>query len=255
MSRRSRLTGCAHAIRGAGTRGLGATRWAVRFDVVAWLLALLWLGSSGCSDDGATISHMPPTVVPLAVSMASGPARYTGDDLTVSARELLARSDEAMRALTYLRVSTGHVWEGGICAGITELASPGRLRPVAQGCSRLGDDGVWTYSDETDPEGPLSASAETFDRIYGPDQFVWSHGNDTTAQDVRVIGTTTVDGRPAWVIWYRRVVYGVEGPVRVWYTEWLDRDTLWLLRQASTTDDPLGQPVGAVSSFSSFNSP
>jgi hypothetical protein len=53
----------------------------------------------------------------------------------------------------------------------------------------------------------------------------------TRSDDVRVLGVGEVDGVGAWVIWYTFRFLMLEGVTNVWRTEWIDVDSLRLLRQ------------------------
>jgi len=65
----------------------------------------------------------------------------------------------------------------------------------------------------------------------------------TPARDARIIGAGQVDGRDAWVIWYRYTAPSIESPYDVWRFEWIAQDDFTLLRQVSDWFDPWG-PAG-----------
>jgi hypothetical protein len=62
----------------------------------------------------------------------------------------------------------------------------------------------------------------------------------TAARDARMIVSAEIDGRNAWVIWYRYTAPSPETPFEVWRTEWIDQADFRLLQQTTDSLDPLG---------------
>lgn len=220
---------------------------------IALLLLAAVIGTmAACSGGGGNSGSVVGTAVPQEVSDSGGPDAYTGADLTMSAADLLRRSDEAMLALDFVRVFSSDDREE--CFGLSELVEPGYLQRLTAVCIRVIG-GVRTYSEESDSPSPPYESEDTFYRSVGRPRAYNPDSDDTSAQDVRVIGTASIDGRDAWVIWYWKAFASFEGPFRLWYTEWIDRETFWLVRQTTTSDDPLGSALGPSIVLYDFNEP
>jgi hypothetical protein len=47
----------------------------------------------------------------------------------------------------------------------------------------------------------------------------------------------------------------IEGPFTMWFTEWIDKESLWLLRQETTNNDPYGSGPGPTVLLLDFNDP
>ncbi|MCK9494111.1 MAG: DNRLRE domain-containing protein [Dehalococcoidia bacterium] len=188
------------------------------------------------------------TEVPVEVSEAGGPPSIDAPDLDMTPGELLARSDEAMRELEFFRV---FVEDPGHGFSLYETTAPGELASVVFVDLREGRGGLEYHEYRETHRWP---GHDIFGRSDGPEILV-GPDLDTSAHDVRVIGIDDVAGRDAWVIWYWGTVFSVEGPFTEWKTEWIDQETLWLLRQETSNDDPLGSPVGVIRAPYDFNDP
>jgi hypothetical protein len=212
--------------------------------------ASLVLLAAGCSDK-TTAPGPSATEVPLDVSMSeAGPARYVTDELNISARELLRRSDAAMQSVDYLRLyeaqdaTPGPSWS----FGIHETVAPFTIASVVE-LSLMELDGHLTWFERGVEEGAEPYSQEPyflFDRAAGLLGAEHLAPQAFQAEEVRVIGEDRVDGRPAWVVWYHHTIVGFEGPITDFVTEWIDQESLLLLRQQTNRYAPYDPPEGLL---------
>lgn len=195
----------------------------------ALLGALLVLGAfAACSSDETpdlpVVEDFPPR--------ASGPDAELPEAATVhvtgySAMDLIERSDSAMKDVPAVSVEI-ETFYGAQSQDTRTLT----LLPLQ-------------YS--TDPRlvsGDPSVMRRILDRTAGGFQrsgeLMASALAVTPARDARILGTGTVDGRDAWVVWHRYTAPSVESPFEVWRIEWIAQDDFTLLRQISDTFDPWG---------------
>jgi hypothetical protein len=180
--------------------------------------------------------------VPLEVSVSDeGPPAYSTPTLTITARELLARSDAAMREVEYLRVY--EAWPGEPTSrswwfNIEETAGQLLLRAVfGATLVEMGDRLVWYEHRIPDGLEPYIATF-LFDRAEGAKGAGHIEPQTFRPDEVRLIGEDLMNGRPAWMIWYHHTISGFEGPITTWVREWIDQASLQVLRQETNSSDP-----------------
>lgn len=209
------------------------------------LASLAMLGVA-CAGDGGRAPQPSVTEAPIEVSEDGGPAEYSTDELTITAAELLRRSDEAMRVLDFVRVfTTDPGAEYGF--SIDELADrPGMLRRVSlASIEPVG--GVATWREEL-PASTARPAPGVFDRFDG--ELGRDDDGQTPAQGIRLVGETAIDGREVWVLWYW---YKQRPGITTWFTEWIEKETLWLLRQETNIKDGQNSHDGQLRMLFDFN--
>jgi len=171
----------------------------------------------------------------------------------IPAAGLLRRSDEAMKALRYFEVSVDvrptasrdlpYQYE-------VEFLSARCIRTTYTGSSSL-------------PRGDCPcgwsevayAGMQYRDRAFGGLIGGLPFGGATVATDVQLLRTETLHGHRAFVISYQFKVQTEEGAVNIYRREWLDAESLLLLRQEQDDDDRFGVRPHVVAVLSDFDAP
>jgi hypothetical protein len=211
---------------------------------------MVLLLAAACSDK-TPLPGPSATEVPLEVSMSEGgPPAFISDELAISARELLARSDAAMRAVEYLRVyeamdaAPGPSWWFTI---YETLASDTIVEVAGFSLEELGGELTWTpHRPARDRDRFTSRPHFLLDRLDGRLGAEHLLPQTFQAQRPRVIGEDRIDGRPTWVLWYSYSFNGFEGLVTKFVTEWIDKETLLLMRQQTNNLAPYESTEGIV---------
>ena len=163
---------------------------------------------------------------------------------------LLRLSDEAMRALRSLRAETRAVPS---VAGNPPYESAIELR--GRRCIR-NERSVR----EPDPSGrcpcgfvELAYEYEAFFARAEGGLNLGPPGGGTAPANLRLAGLEAIDSRAAWVVTYEFKTPSIEGPFTIRRKEWIDRESLLLLRQEQWDDDPFGVRAHVTTVLSGFD--
>lgn len=171
----------------------------------------------------------------------------------VPAAGLLRRSDEAMKALRYFKVSVDvrptassdppyHYQDEFLGARCIRSTYPGSSS-LPRGDCPCG----WSELPYSDQQYRDRASGGLIGGV--------PFGGATVATDVQLLRSETFDGHRAFVISYQFKVQTEEGAVNVYRKEWLDAESLRLLRQDQHDDDRFGVRPQVVAVLSGFDVP
>lgn len=194
--------------------------------------------------------------VAILVSACSGAGASSPSQTStppVPTTDLLRRSDEVMKALRYFKVSVD----------VRPTAStdpPYRYQDEFLGARCIRS----TYTGSTNlPRGDCPCGWSEFvyadmqyrDRASGGLIGGLPFGGATVATDVQLLRSETFDGHRAFVISYQFKVQTEEGAVNIYRKEWLDAESLLLLRQEQDDDDRFGVRPHVVAVLSDFDAP
>jgi hypothetical protein len=218
------------------------------------LICLSLIASTGCGSGGP--KAVPPTLTASAT-------------LEPSAREIIERSNNAMNHLLSARITTearptiapelNASWHE-----VDQFVSPNRAHVLVTSLvdalqretiivsndawTRAGADGDWS-------SGPWSSQPLVWPEFHRLQPRTGLLDEPLPVTEPLVLREEVVSDRQAWVVSYSYQEQSEEGPFNVFVTEWIERDTYVLLRDAHYDDDPLGDQARFTDEYSDFNAP
>lgn len=173
---------------------------------------------------------------------------------SLTAAEILRRSDEAMARLTFFRATVDirpTVSARPATTDVIELHGPvclrnahGVLQPqTASANCPCG------WSELASPYRPYFRRAQG-GILGGP-----PYAGATPATNLRIEGTERHQGVQAWALSYEFKTPSIEGPFTIWGKEWVAVDTFLLLRQEQRDNDRFGVRAQVTSVLFDFDGP
>lgn len=203
-------------------------------DVHVFVGAILVLAfASACSGDGAPAAS-PAITTGSATSTATAAAttRASSVPTSLTAEEILRRSDDAMAATGYV-VTEERAW-----AREPRSEQPGTVVYERHGLElrALASDAVAgaTCEARSGRVNPFAVRASGATALYGTEL------GASAPEEIELLREETYEGERAWVIRFRYNLPSIEGPYPVEHTEWVALDDSRLLRQEIEQFDTFG---------------
>jgi hypothetical protein len=173
------------------------------------------------------------------------------DDAGIDGEELLRRSEEAMLALSSVRVTLdvdpAAAGESNYQLEVLEFSGPRCVRSLSQ---PLPDDGT---NRGACPCGYVETNADYFVRnegglVGGPPNL-----GGTRAGRFAVDGPRSYEGTSVWLLDYEFRTPSIEGPFTVRRREWIEVNSYRLLRREERNDDRFGSRDLLISTLHDFD--